>query len=191
MPQRRRRRRNPLGELPYDEWIPTHAVMFNDDGSISLMAEAGDVDEYEPAENPGTWFPGPTKAEFLGQLHGFDYWKLDEEVYRSRPESGGYITERGMPSDVRWESSYAHFLHYIKPQMRNRGRRRNAHYGRKGELEFVPERLKADLMNLWHLSRTAEGSDELARMDWTVDEFHKEHPELTHSQIYRDLSAML
>lgn len=33
-----RRRRNP-DELPYDEWIPAHAVMFGDDGSVSLMTE--------------------------------------------------------------------------------------------------------------------------------------------------------
>jgi hypothetical protein len=33
-------RRNPgPGDLPYDEWIPAHAVRFNNDGSTSLMTE--------------------------------------------------------------------------------------------------------------------------------------------------------
>lgn len=42
----RRRRvklvRNPehAGHLPYDEWIPAHAVRFNSDGSTTLMTEA-------------------------------------------------------------------------------------------------------------------------------------------------------
>jgi hypothetical protein len=34
------RRRNPEpDELPYDEWIPTHGVMFHEDGAVSLMSE--------------------------------------------------------------------------------------------------------------------------------------------------------
>jgi hypothetical protein len=42
MPRRvRLTRRNPsYDELPYDEWIPAHAIMFNDDGTISVMTEA-------------------------------------------------------------------------------------------------------------------------------------------------------
>lgn len=33
-------KRNPgPHDLPYDEWIPTHAVRFNDDGTVSLMTE--------------------------------------------------------------------------------------------------------------------------------------------------------
>lgn len=38
MPQRAR---NPIAnhDLPYDQWIPSHAVKFNSDGTISLMAE--------------------------------------------------------------------------------------------------------------------------------------------------------
>ena len=34
----RRRRRNPE-ELPYGEWVPAHAVRFNEDGTVSLMTE--------------------------------------------------------------------------------------------------------------------------------------------------------
>ena len=33
------RRKNHGGELPYDEWIPVHAVKFNDDGTVDLMCE--------------------------------------------------------------------------------------------------------------------------------------------------------
>jgi hypothetical protein len=33
-------RRNPHGgDLPYDEWIPAHAVKFNENGSVSVMTE--------------------------------------------------------------------------------------------------------------------------------------------------------
>ena len=35
---RLKRRRN-QGEVPYEEWIPAHAVKFNEDGSTSLMTE--------------------------------------------------------------------------------------------------------------------------------------------------------
>lgn len=37
-----RRRRNPIANddhLPYDEWIPSHAVKFNSDGTVDLMTE--------------------------------------------------------------------------------------------------------------------------------------------------------
>ena len=36
------RRRNPLHhghELPYNEWVPAHAVKFNDDGTVDVMTE--------------------------------------------------------------------------------------------------------------------------------------------------------
>ena len=36
-----RRRKNPVGELPYNEWVPTHAVKFNDDGTVDVMTEGG------------------------------------------------------------------------------------------------------------------------------------------------------
>ena len=43
MPRRRRVKlvRNPehAGHLPYDEWIPAHAVKFNSDGTTTLMTE--------------------------------------------------------------------------------------------------------------------------------------------------------
>lgn len=35
----RRRTKNQGSEVPYGEWIPTHAVRFNSDGTVSLMAE--------------------------------------------------------------------------------------------------------------------------------------------------------
>ena len=43
MPRRRRVKlvRNPehAGHLPYDEWIPAHAIKFNSDGTTTLMTE--------------------------------------------------------------------------------------------------------------------------------------------------------
>ena len=38
-----RRRRNPLPqgqELPYGEWVPSHAVKFNSDGTVDVMTES-------------------------------------------------------------------------------------------------------------------------------------------------------
>jgi hypothetical protein len=34
-----RRRKNSASELPYNEWIPVHAVKFNDDKTVSLMTD--------------------------------------------------------------------------------------------------------------------------------------------------------
>jgi hypothetical protein len=34
------RRRNAGDELPYDEWIPAHAVKFNSDGTVEIMTES-------------------------------------------------------------------------------------------------------------------------------------------------------
>lgn len=39
----RRRRNNPGEQLPYGEWVPAHAVRFNDDGTVSLMTDGGGV----------------------------------------------------------------------------------------------------------------------------------------------------
>lgn len=60
-----RRRRNPEDELPYEQWIPAHAVMFGEDGSVSLMTEprAGNprpdlielINTYNEATDPGAY----------------------------------------------------------------------------------------------------------------------------------------
>jgi hypothetical protein len=42
------RRRNPESQLPYEEWIPCHAVMFHGDGTVDVMTE-----ESESLSNPG------------------------------------------------------------------------------------------------------------------------------------------
>lgn len=45
-----RRRRNPIANedhLPYDQWIPSHAVKFNSDGTVDLMTEG----EHNPRRN--------------------------------------------------------------------------------------------------------------------------------------------
>lgn len=40
MARRVRLRRNPgASDLPYGEWIPAHAVKFNEDGTTSVMTE--------------------------------------------------------------------------------------------------------------------------------------------------------
>lgn len=47
-----RRRRNPIANddhLPYDEWIPSHAVKFNSDGTVDLMTEG----QHNPRRNAG------------------------------------------------------------------------------------------------------------------------------------------
>jgi len=55
---------------------------------------------------------------------------------------------------------------------------------------FVPEHMLAELSNLWHLSHVPKDS-RYERMLWTADEFHKLHPELTSTAVYKDLDAML
>jgi hypothetical protein len=200
---RRRRGRNPEDELPYGEWIPADAVMFNADGTVSVMTEPGEAAGYEPVENP----EGEDEEDPYGKVTpilatqikpGDRYFDLHygylyvEKVYPFDPK---YPRSQQIETDRGHRDLDADRIIYVESPLAraaNRGRRaRNAHYGRAGEMEFVPQRLIPDLMNLWHLSKTAEGSNELARIDWTVDQFHKEHPEFTHSQIFRDLNAML
>ena len=41
------RSRNHHEDLPYGEWIPVHAVMFNHDGTVSLMCEHKDAERLE------------------------------------------------------------------------------------------------------------------------------------------------
>lgn len=61
-------------------------------------------------------------------------------------------------------------------------------------LRFVPSSLYGELINLYHLARTAlSGQDDskYARMCWACREFHKAHPEISQSGAYKDLSAKL
>jgi hypothetical protein len=59
---------------------------------------------------------------------------------------------------------------------------------------FMSEVQGADIVNLYHLARTAlSGQDDsrYQRMLWAAKEFHKEHPEISETAAYKDLSAML
>lgn len=53
-----------------------------------------------------------TKAKYLGHSNAFEYWEWQGEVYRNGLGNRGYMNNNGLPSNVRWESSIAHFNHY-------------------------------------------------------------------------------
>ena len=87
----RRRRRNPEDELPYDEWLPTHAVKFNSDGTVSLMEEAGAIpnvaagfiDEEVEFGPPGHFHPIRASYDYSRKRAG-------ESTRRRRRNVGGY-----------------------------------------------------------------------------------------------------
>jgi len=53
---------------------------------------------------------------------------------------------------------------------------------------WIPDHLMTELANLWHLSRVHSNS-RYERLLWTSKEFHKIHPELSETAIYKDLDA--
>lgn len=100
----RRRRRNPEEEIPFGEWVPAHAVMFNEDGTVSVMAEPG-----EALSNPVLY-------------HGEDEERASE-ILKDAFYTGKYkgLRKRGPRSDdPRWLVGYDYEIEPVS----NRGRRR-------------------------------------------------------------------
>ena len=64
-------------------------------------------------------------------------------------------------------------------------------------LRFVKAADYGELINLYHLARTALSDKPFAeqskyhRMIWASNEFHKTHPEVSATGAYKDLSANL
>lgn len=64
-------------------------------------------------------------------------------------------------------------------------------------LRWVSEAEGIELVNLWHLARTAlvhkplEERTSYHRMQWAAAEFHKLHPDISAGAAYKDLEAML
>lgn len=59
---------------------------------------------------------------------------------------------------------------------------------------FVSEAQLADLVNLWHLARTAlagTNPDSAARARWASDQFARANPTVTSTAAYKDLSGPL
>lgn len=194
---RRRRRRNPEEEIPFGEWVPVRAVMFNDDGTVSVETEPGEtVSNRGRRRNPyhySMYLSDGGRITSDAVVNEYERLGLPVPSHLQRVLTRGtsYSNEDfDAMHDAVDELSREHGISRRSLAVANPGRRRNVHYGRRGELEYVPQRLLPELMNLWHLSKTATDF-EVERIDWTVDEFHNAHPELTHSQIFRDLNAMV
>ena len=126
------RRRNPHAsdELPYDQWIPAHAVKFNHDGTVSLMTEA----EHAHEHNPRTISGAPPKAYGYGEdlipdleLGNYEYWVYGDSVYGNQIGQRGWTLPEGIPANARMESSVAHWNRFhpdAQIHQHNRGRRR-------------------------------------------------------------------
>ena len=54
----------------------------------------------------------------MGQWGKFEYWKHNEEVYRRKASEYNYLSAvDGSPVGARYESSFAHFCHYVAGRM--------------------------------------------------------------------------
>ena len=132
MPQHRSRRRNQEQyreeELPYDEWVPTHAVMFNSDGTVSIMTESS----YEGLQhNPGKeyyklWFSGhdeygdpASTAGLVLDTHKFPLDTPITELSRLFPysEAGKMHRVHRSPLFDTWEEA---FRYHHNPRRRRR-----------------------------------------------------------------------
>ena len=61
-------------------------------------------------------------------------------------------------------------------------------------LRFLTQAEYSELINLYHLARTALSGKPCSthdRMLWATKEFHKLHPEISSTAAYKDLSAGL
>ena len=59
---------------------------------------------------------------------------------------------------------------------------------------FIAQSQEAELINLWHLARTALSGKECTRytrMLWAAKEFARAHPEVSAGGAYKDLDGML
>jgi hypothetical protein len=59
---------------------------------------------------------------------------------------------------------------------------------------FIKQDEVGELVNLWHLSRvpaSGQAWSNYDRMQWTVKEFCKAHPEYNGTAVYKDLCAQL
>ena len=61
----------------------------------------------------------------------WEFWLKDGEIYRNARGSRGPISDTGMPANVRWESSKAHFDHYSAKGIYNPATRQNWPWGEK------------------------------------------------------------
>ena len=56
---------------------------------------------------------------------------------------------------------------------------------------FIPNRDAAEIVNLYHLARTAVGDDRHARMVQAAKWYHEAHPEIKRTGAYKDLCGLL
>ena len=76
-------------------------------------------------------------------------------------------------------------------------RREDAPLLARPALRWVSEAEGTELVNLWHLARTAlvhkplEERTSYHRMRWAAAEFHKMRPDISEGAAYKDLEAML
>ena len=62
------------------------------------------------------------------------------------------------------------------------------------KVRFIPVAMSAQLVNLYHLARTAlSGQDDspYQRMIWASQEFHRQHPKVSENGAYKDLCGLL
>ena len=106
----RRRRSNQGSEVPFGEWLPAHAVRFNEDGTVSMMTERP---EHNPQQTDRERDELRLKQDFLLMLAG----------NANVPESYRITDHPGAPtlSDIR-KYIYPDWEHTIDHQIRELAR---------------------------------------------------------------------
>lgn len=59
---------------------------------------------------------------------------------------------------------------------------------------FIPQAQSGDIINLFHLARTALSGKECTRytrMLWAANEYHKLHPDVSATAAYKDLDGLI
>ena len=83
----------------------------------------------------------------------WEFWLKDGEIYRNARGSRGPISDTGMPANVRWESSKAHFDHYSAKGIYNPATRQNWPWGEKQKSVRLS---KAELQEVARQQRAAD-----------------------------------
>ena len=123
----RLRRRNHSDEVPYGEWIPSHAVRINDDGTVDVMTEGALSNPGIEDLRDGRVYVYMTNFGYYAQ-EGFDTLREAIKWAQSRGFEAQFVRDGNQLGSwtpfggVRLKHQYEH-EYYARS---NRSRRRNA-----------------------------------------------------------------
>jgi hypothetical protein len=95
-----------------------------------VKAKSGAVSPYAVCTAAGT--RNPAKRPYK-VTKDWEFWLKDGEIYRNQRGQRGPISDTGMPANVRWESSKAHFDHYFTKGIYNPPKHDAEYYRQQAE----------------------------------------------------------